>query len=285
MMQRLTAYYHLTKPGIVYGNLFHAAVGLFIAYGSGFDGWQSIGLLVGIAATIASACVANNILDRSIDSRMARTKRRALVTGDIPLSSAVLFGLVLLTLGVVVLMQMTNAITLILVLVAYVWYVWLYGWAKRHTWHSTLIGAVPGAIPIVAGYTAITDRLDLNALLLFIMLMCWQMPHFYAIALYREKEYRAAGLPVISTVHSRQSIHRHMVLYAAAYVLSFIGLATLGGLNMVAAAGMIVVGLWWCATIVRGGPDYSDAWARRVFKSSLLLTVALMAAAAETWLL
>lgn len=278
-------YYRLTKPGIVYGNVFHAIVGLLLAYHAGITAWNSVGLILGIALIIASACVANNILDRTIDQKMQRTKQRALVTGSIEETQAILYALILLTIGVVVMLRMTNWLTLILSLIAYVWYVWIYGWAKRNTWWSTLIGTVPGAIPIMAGYTAIAGQIGITAWIAFALLVFWQMPHFYAIALYRQKEYAAAGLPVISVVLGRAKTYQQMVGYAVAYLISIAALIYAGSVHWTVGSVLFAAGAYWTATIIRGRATISDAWARIVFKQSLVLTIVLMVVALiNTWI-
>lgn len=276
MLAAVKRYYRLTKPGIVYGNLFHAVVGLLFAHWLGLSLWNSMGVVIGVVCVVASACVANNLLDRTIDKQMARTKKRALVTGEIDTYSAVLFSLILLTIGVVVLYRMTNVLTLVLGLVAYVWYVWIYGGAKRTTWLSTLIGTVPGALPAMAGYTAISGHLDSTAWLLFWLVVFWQMPHFYAIALYRQKEYKAARLPVVSLVLSRSNIYWQMVGFTALYIASILALIWLHSLYWVAGALLLSAAVYWLVTIVRGRHTLSDTWARLVFRQSLLLTIVLM---------
>jgi protoheme IX farnesyltransferase len=276
-------YYRLTKPGIVYGNVFHAAVGVLLAHASGLTLlWSGGGLILGITAVIASACVANNIMDRRIDSKMARTKKRAMVIGQIETPSAVLFALVLLTVGVTVLVRTTNFLTVILCLVAYIWYVWIYGWAKRTTWWSTVIGTVPGAIPIMAGYTAVTNHLDASAWLLFAMLVLWQLPHFYAIALYREKEYRAAKLPIISVSLGRHQTWRQMAVYGTLYVLSLVGLVIAQTFALIPGLIVLAAGAYWLVIIFRGRTQVSDTWARHVFRLSLLLTIVLFVASSIT---
>ncbi len=275
----LRRYYRLTKPGIVYGNVFHAIVGFLIAHQSGLTIWTAVGLIVGSACVIASACVANNLLDRDIDARMKRTQARSLVTREIDVPAAVLYALILLTIGVVVLLKMTNVLTLVLSLIAYVWYVWIYGWAKRTTWHSTLVGTVPGALPIVAGYTAVSGHVDLTAWLLFALLVAWQMPHFYAIALYRKKEYAAAKLPIASVVLSKQHVYWQMIIWTVVYLASIVGLVVCGALHWLPGGVLFAGAGYWFVTMTQGKATLSDTWARKVFKQSLLLTIVLMACA------
>lgn len=269
-------YYRLTKPGIVYGNLFHAVVGLLFAHWYGLSLWSTAGVVVGVASIVASACVANNLLDREIDKKMTRTKNRALVTGEIDSNSALLFLLILLTIAVVVLYRMTNPLTLALGLIAYVWYVWIYGWAKRTTWLATLVGTVPGALPAMAGYTAVVGHADMTAWLLFWLVIFWQMPHFYAVTLYRKKEYKAAGLPVASIVLSRKTIYWQMIGFAVLYTGSVVGLIACHSLHWIAGAALLSASLYWIVTIVRGKQAMSDAWAKLVFRQSLVLTIVLM---------
>ena len=278
-MKQLRLFYRLTKPGIVYGNVFHAVVGLLLAHRFGLNWWNSIGLVVGISTVIASACVANNILDRTIDARMARTKKRGLVTGDIDLASAVSLALILMTIGVIVLTRMTNLLTLVIVLIAYVWYVWIYAVAKRRTWLSTLIGAVPGALPIVAGYTAITGQVDWVAWLLFCMLATWQMPHFYAIALYRKQDYKDAGLPVASIVLGPEAVFRQSLVFGVFYSATAILLVVLQGVHWIPGVLLVLASLYWLKTIAAGARKYDDAWAKRVFRQSLVLTIVFMVVA------
>lgn len=281
-MQQARQYYRLTKPGIVYGNLFHAIVGVLLAYRFGLNWWNVVGLIIGITAVIASACVANNILDRAIDARMARTRKRSLVTRDISVSAAVLFALILLTVGAIVLARMTNLLTLVLTLIAYAWYVWIYGWAKRRTWLSTLIGAVPGALPVMAGYAAISGQLDITSWVLFGMLVAWQMPHFYAIAIYRKQEYQAAKLPVVSIVLSEDAVFRQTLGFGALYSLTVVVLVAIGAIHWLPGSVLVLWSLYWLKTIAEGAQTQSDRWARRVFRQSLLLTIVMMAVSVAT---
>ncbi len=281
-METIKDYYRLTKPGIVYGNLLHAIVGYGLAYDYGLSLWSATGLVVGMGAVIASSCVANNLLDRGIDAKMVRTQQRSLVTGRIQTPAATLFALILLAVGVAVLASTTNLMTLQLALIGYIWYVFLYGMAKRRTRHSTLIGSVPGAIPIMAGYTAASGTGDTVAWLLFLMLVTWQMPHFYAIALYRQKEYDAAGLPVASVVLGRKVVYQQMIVFAALYCCVIAVLIAMGGVHWIGGAVLLIGGLYWTQQIAIGRPAFTDAWARRTFRQSLLLTLALAFATAVT---
>src|SRR5579872_2970145 len=181
-------YYKLTKPGIVYGNVFTTIAAFLFAIRWRFESFQSIELFLatvfGISFVIGSACVFNNYLDRDIDKRMERTQKRALVTGAISTRSALMYGTILGLVGFILLGVFVNVLTALIALVGFIFYVILYGIAKRGSHWGAVVGSVSGAVPIVVGYTAVTNQLDLTALILFLVLVFWQMPHFYAIAIY-----------------------------------------------------------------------------------------------------
>jgi protoheme IX farnesyltransferase len=189
-------YYHLTKPGIIYGNSLAAVAGFFVASGSVVDWGLLVAMLIGLALIIACGCVLNNYFDRTIDARMERTKNRALVSGRISTTSALLFALLLGAGGVFVLWYFTNPLALAAALGGLLVYVALYTPLKPRSPWALFVGAVAGAMPPVVGYTAVSGVLDWYALGLFAILYVWQLPHFLAIGMYRYEEYAAAGVPL-----------------------------------------------------------------------------------------
>ena len=151
---------------------------------------------------------------------MARTQGRALVTGAISPTSALIYGIALGVIGVAVLALGTNALTAWIEVAGFVLYVAVYGLFKRRGPAGVLVGSLPGAAPILAGYAAATGRLDLAALLLFVILAAWQMPHFYAIALYRAEEYRAAGIPVLPVAKGVRRTRIEILVYTVIFFIS-----------------------------------------------------------------
>lgn len=279
MHQKIRAYLHLLKPGITVSNTLSAMAGFFLGVSvtGVFDGVRLGGMVLGIAGIIGSACVANNVIDWKIDARMKRTKRREIVTGVVSRLTATIYAFLLGAAGFALLIAATNVLTVVLGVVAYFSYVVLYGWAKRTTIWSTLIGTLPGALPLVAGYTAVTGRLDMAAIILFIMMLSWQMAHFYAIAMFRHKEYEAANLPIWSVARGLASTKRQLYLYVGLFVLSAPLLSVAGYTGWVYAIAMPAVGLVW---VVRGLKDYSGdevAWARRMFFVSLFVLLIMLA--------
>lgn len=266
------SYYYLAKPGIVYGNAITAIAGFFLATDGTFNVGLFVAMLVGICLVMASGCVFNNYIDRGIDKKMARTKKRALVSGKISGQSALVYGTILGVIGFGSLVLWTNWLTVAAAAVGFVDYVVLYGIAKRGTVHGTVVGSIAGAVPPVVGYVAVTNQFDMGALLLFLILVCWQMPHFYAIATYRLKDYKAAGIPVLPAV-SGERIAKVTIL---AYVILFAIMATLlytnGYTNIVYLVVMLLLSVAWFWLGVRGFHTANNAaWAKKMFKFSLIV--------------
>jgi len=207
---------------------------------------------------------------------MERTQKRVSVTGSISVRNAMVFAIVLGVIGFGVLVVYTNSVTFVLGLIAYFVYVVWYGAEKRRSTLGTLVGSIAGALPPVAGYTAVSGQIDLAAISLFIILTVWQMPHFYAIAMYRLKDYKAAGLPVLPVVKGFKETKIQIVLYVAAFFVS-VGLLTFFGYTgYVYLVVMLVLGLWWLVKAIQGFNVIDDAqWARKLFFQSLIIITAL----------
>jgi protoheme IX farnesyltransferase len=271
---RLRTYYALTKPGIIYGNLVAAAAGFLLASKGRIDLALLVETLAGTSLVIASACVFNNYIDRGIDVRMARTKKRALVRHTVSGRSALAYASVLGAAGFVILAVYTNWLTLAVGAVAFLVYVFLYAWGKRHSVHGTIVGSVAGSAPPVAGYVAVTNHFDSAAGLLFLIMTLWQMPHFYAIAIYRFNDYKAAGLPVLPVKKGIPAAKLQIPLYIAAFVAAAAGLSALGYTGYTYLAVVSAIGLAWLRLAIKGFAAKDDAaWARRVFLFSLLVTL------------
>jgi len=274
-MSAIRNYYRLTKPGIVYGNAF-TTLAAFL-YASRWHGSLALffATLIGIGLVVASACVFNNVLDRGIDERMARTKERPLVTGAIRVPAALAYGAVLGILGLALLYIYANPLTAALALFGHLSYVLVYGWAKRASPWGTVVGSVPGAIPIVVGYTAVTGRLDVVALLLFLILVLWQMPHFYAIAMYRLDDYVAAGIPVLPARSGMRATKAHLLCYIIAYLVAVSAFMVLGHAGWAYLVIALGTGLAWAWRALAGWKAPDDArWAKGVFFYSLIVLVA-----------
>lgn len=262
----------MTKPGIVRGNVLTVIAGSLLASKGNINFVSFIGVVVGTALIIASACVVNNYIDRRIDKKMERTKKRALVIGSISIAHASVFAFVLGLMGFALILATTNLLTFVIGAIAYVFYVVIYGLAKRASYHGTLIGTIPGALPPVAGYVAVTGNLDFAAILLFFILVFWQMPHFYAIAIYSRKEYDAAGIPVISLVKGIPATKRAIMWYILAFVVAALCLAVAGYAGLIYMFTILLVSVVWFVLGMRGlRASNHDKWSRMMFNFSLLV--------------
>ena len=272
----IQTYYKLTKPGIIYGNALPAIAGFLLATKGRFDLKLFLGMLIGLSLVIASGCVFNNIFDSDIDAKMDRTKNRAMVLGVIPKTTAIIYGVVLLIAGVLCLLLTSNLLTLAVSMLGFIVYVFLYTPLKRRTVHATLIGAIAGATPPVVGYVAVTGKLDPAAWILFFILVFWQMPHFYAIAIRRLKDYTDAKIPVLPV---KQGIYRtkiEMVLYILGFIISASLLTVYGYTKYLYLASILLLGFIWLWKATKGFGKVDDAlWAKKVFLFSLIVLTSL----------
>jgi protoheme IX farnesyltransferase len=271
----LKDYYSITKPGIIYGNLLTAAGGFFLASKDHIDFGLLIATMLGMSLIIASACVFNNYIDRDIDKLMSRTKKRLIVTGKIPLKNALIYATILGVVGALILIIFVNVLTFLIGITAFFVYVVLYGITKRSTVHGTIVGSIAGAAPIVAGYTAVTNRFDFEALLLFFILVFWQMPHFYSIAIYRKADYKAAKIPVLPIAEGNKVTKVEILVYVALFAVVCSLLSVFGYTGMVFRVVMLAVSIWWLYIGFKGFKSEDNKWARKMFGTSLIVIMVL----------
>lgn len=270
----LKNYLTITKPGIIFGNMVSTAAGFFLAAKSEHvDITLFFAALVGVGLVIASGCVVNNIFDRDIDQKMERTKHRDLAQGYVNMDVAFVYALFLLLVGTALLYQMTNPLSAVVVLIGYVFYVFFYTmWYKRHSVYGTLIGSISGAVPPLVGYLAVTNYLSVESVLLFLLFCLWQMPHSYAIAIFRMEDYRQAGIPVLPVKEGLNKANQHIRHYVLAFCAVAAALFFVGEANY---EYLIVVGAmsaFWARVTFRdmNSSNYID-WSKAVFKVSLLV--------------
>jgi protoheme IX farnesyltransferase len=267
----------LTKPRITALVLVTEVAGMCLASGSlsasaradARTRWLS---LVGTALIVASANVLNMWLERDVDALMTRTRNRPLPAGRLSPDLALAFGLTLAALSIPMLL-LVNLPTCLLGLAALVSYVLVYTPLKRHTYLALLVGAVPGAMPPLLGWSTVTGTVGLGGALLFLFLFLWQLPHFAAITIFRAEDYRRAGLRVVSVEHGERAARHMIALYTALLVatsFSFVPVR-LAGLKYEVAATLC--GVAFLALALRGtfaGPSLdSKRWAKGVFACSI----------------
>ncbi len=270
-------YLQLTKPAMVAGNLVAAAGGYLLAARGNPDGPHLLSILAGIGMVMAAACVCNNCIDRKIDRKMARTRNRPLASGKVGPGSALVYAAILGLGGTAVLWAFANPLSLAIVLAGFADYVIFYTLLlKRISVYSTLVGSLAGAAPPLAGYCAVSPHLDAGALILLAIFSLWQIPHTYAIAVFRLRDYTAAAIPLLPVRHGTAAARKHIIGFILAFALAAPLLTVCGytGIRYLAVASM--VGLAWLA-LAWAGPAASDdsRWARRIFVFSLVGITAL----------
>jgi heme o synthase len=270
-------YLLVVKPGIIFGNLI-ATVGGFLLASQGRPDWALLGATVlGVALVVASGCAINNCIDRDIDACMARTKTRVLVTGAMSVRAALTHGLVLGVAGFACLAWWTPALAVAWVAFGFIIYVGVYSlWTKRSSVYGTVVGSLSGAVPPVAGYCAAAGHWDNGALILLVMFCLWQMPHSYAIAIFRFADYKRAGIPVLPVVRGISAAKRQIVLYILAFFVATIMLVVGGYAGYGYLAVACATSAWWLKMALGGRRAPDDiAWARQVFIFSIITITAL----------
>jgi protoheme IX farnesyltransferase len=207
-------YLELTKPKVVALIVFTAIVGTLLSS----PGLPPLDALVwgNLGIALASACAAtiNHVLDRRIDEQMARTQSRPLPTGTLTERKALLFAAVLGITAMAILAFLVNLLTAVLTFVSLIGYAVIYTvWLKRATSQNIVIGGAAGAAPPVLGWAAVTNTIDPNALLLFLIIFIWTPPHFWALAIARRDEYARAGIPMLPVTHGVAYTRLHVLLY------------------------------------------------------------------------
>jgi protoheme IX farnesyltransferase len=233
--------------------------------------------LISLSLIIASGCVFNNYYDRDIDTLMERTKNRPLVKKSIPLAYALMYGALLGIVGFSLLLLYTNTVTVLVAVVGVFVYVIVYTmWLKRTSTHSALVGSISGAVPILVGYTAVRGHIDLGAVIIFLILVLWQMPHAFAIALYRIEDYKAASIPVLPIVRGSFVTKIQMLVYTSFFVLATLSLSFFGYTGNIYISVMGILGVLWIGMCARGfSLKASDdkQWARSMFLFSIIILV------------
>jgi protoheme IX farnesyltransferase len=272
----IRTYYLLTKPGIILGNLMTTGAGFALASRGNLNGSLFLSVLIGLGCVIASACVFNNYIDREIDKKMSRTKSRALAKGIISGRRALVFAMVLGLVGIAVLGIWTNLLATAVAFLGFFVYVVLYSFWKTKKTYATLVGSIAGALPPVIGYSAVSNRLDLGAVLLFSLLVLWQMPHFFSIAMFRLDDYSAANIPVLPVERGTRVTKIHMALYILAFTITTVLMTVFGYTGMAYLLVVVPLGFIWLGLSIRGFRAENDlVWARQMFRFSLLIVTAL----------
>ena len=270
-MTTLGAYLLLTKPRLLPLVLFSGLPALILAAGR----WPEPGLvlttLVGTAIAAGAANALNSYLERDRDARMARTRQRPLPAGRLAPGRALVFALALLVIGTALLFFGAGWVPAGLALAATLLYVFAYTlWLKPRHPIAVGVGGLSGAVAPLIADAAVRGSIGLPGLLLFSLIFAWQLPHFWAIALFRKREYEEAGFPVLPTLRGEEATRRRILAWVA--IVAFVAVVPVGVTSLGVAYGAVaaLLGCWFFWEAVRLYRERTGVAARRLFRVSLL---------------
>lgn len=276
---RINQFYRLTKPRVVSLIVFTAVIGMFMAV----PGAVPVDILIlgtiGIALVAGAAAALNCLVEQKMDAVMARTKGRPLPQGKVSVPETTFFLLIVGGLGLFILYEWVNELTMWLTLATFVGYAIIYTVIlKPLTPQNIVIGGASGAMPPVLGWTAVTGDIAADSLLLFLIIFAWTPPHFWALALYRKNEYASIGMPMLPVTHGDQFTRLHVLLYTVILcivtILPYITQMS-GLIYLVSSILLNSIFMYYAIEIYR---NYSDQLAREAFRYSILYLALLFVA-------
>lgn len=272
-------YLELTKPGVQALLFVSCASGMLI--GSNFNPPITVFFfgLIGISFLAASSAVVNHFFDKQIDAKMDRTSKRPLVMGHISDRQAIIFSVLLYASGSIMLLNFTNFLTWLLTTLTFIFYGFIYTkYLKYMTSQNIVIGGLAGAMPPLLGWSAITNSIEPNALLLVLIIMVWTPPHFWALAVYRVEDYSEAEVPMLPVQKGVAFTKQHILLYTflliACTMLPY-AVQMFGEIYLISA---LVLGLIFLIYSFRLYKDETNAIAMPTFAYSIIYLAALFAA-------
>lgn len=267
---RLSDYLQLTKPRLSLLVLATTAAGFVVANVPGTGGRLVIAM-IGTLLVVGGANALNQVYEREVDALMRRTRTRPLPAGRLWARPAGAFGVAIAVLGAAILALLVNPLSAALAAAGFLLYVFAYTPLKRISRLSTLVGAIPGAVPPMIGWTAATGNLDLRAAALFAILFVWQMPHFLALARLFREDYRRASMVMPGVLEGDGPMaYRHMIAYCIALLPTSASLTYLGVTGSIYLFGALLLGLGFLTTAIQASRQQSRKGDRRAFLFSII---------------
>ena len=276
---RLRAYFRLTKPRVISLIVFCAVIGMFMAT----PGMVPLHILLagslGVGMVAGAAAAINCMVEEHIDAAMARTKTRPLPKGEVSAFEVFFFSGLLGGAGLVLLRSVVNPFTMWLTMATFFGYAVVYTlYLKPRTPQNIVIGGASGAMPPVLGWAAVTGSAPAEAWLLFLIIFVWTPPHFWSLALYRTKEYAAAGIPMLPVTHGAEYTRRHVFLYTVGLTVVTLVPFAVGMSSWLYLVSAIILDGIFLVYAWHVWRDYSDRMAHRTFRFSILYLSLLFAA-------
>jgi len=276
---RIAQYWALTKPRVTQLAVFCAVIGMFLATPDLPDWKIVLAATAGIWLLAGAAFAVNCLVEREIDSRMARTARRPMARGEITVAQTLVFSGVIGGLGMFILYYFVNPLTMWLTFATFVGYAVIYTIIlKPATPQNIVIGGLSGAMPPALGWAAIANDVPMQAWILVLIIFVWTPPHFWALALYRRDDYAKSGLPMLPITHGLPFTQFHIWLYTIALVATTMlpyAVQMSGLIYLVSALVLGAIFLWYAWQIYR---RYTDIISRKTFTFSIIYLSLLFAA-------
>ncbi len=273
------SFFSLCKPRVTALIVFTAIIGMFLAT-PGMVPWPLlIATTVGIAFASGAAAAFNCLIEHKIDAIMARTRGRALPTGQVSHMQTMIFATLLGTTGLAILYVFVNPLTMWLTFATFVGYAVIYTvFLKPATPMNIVIGGASGAMPPILGWAAVNNVVSPESLIMFLIIFAWTPPHFWALALYRREEYAKVGMPMLPVTHGESFTLLHILLYTIILVAVSLMPYGLGMSGLIYLVSAIVLNGIFMAYVIGLYRKYSDDLAKRTFKYSILYLTLLFAA-------
>lgn len=281
MLGRARAYVMLTKPRIIVLLLVTTVPAMILAEGSMPSGWLILATLVGGSLAAGGANAVNCFVDRDIDLKMERTSTRPIPSGAVSAGGALVFGLALGIAGFAFLASTVNLLTAGLATGALGFYVLVYTVIlKRHTSANIVIGGAAGAVPVLCGWSAVTNSLGWSSLVLFLIVFKWTPPHFWALAIKYKEDYRAAGIPMLPVTKGIKGTAKAILVYTVQMVAVTLLLVPVAGMGIIYLVTALALGALFVSKAIQLWRDETVDSAMKLFTYSITYLFALFVAIA-----
>ena len=280
-MARLKAYVALTKPRIIELLLITTVPTMVVAARGLPSLWLIAATVIGGTFAAGGANAINMYVDRDIDALMKRTEKRPLVTGEMTPRAALTFAIALEIAAFVWLWALVNLLSAVLAVAATLFYVFIYTlWLKRTSSNNIVIGGAAGAVPVLIGWSAVTNSLGLAPLVLFAVIFVWTPPHFWALAIKYKDDYTAASVPMLPSVASFAKVARQIVLYTVALWAASLVFAPVARMGVIYLGSAIVLGAVFLLFALQLQREHTAQRAMRLFSYSISYVTLLFGAMA-----
>ena len=269
-LEAFKSFYALTKPRVCALVVFTAIIGMFLAT----PGMVPLDILffssIGIAFVSGAAAAFNCLIEEKIDAKMARTRGRPLPLGQVSQKETVIFSVLLGGFGLLILYFFVNSLTMWLTLATFFAYAVIYTiFLKPATPMNIVIGGASGAMPPLLGWAAVTNQVTPEALILFLIIFCWTPPHFWALALYRRKEYEKVGMPMLPVTHGEKYTRLQIVLYTIILVIVTMMPFSVGMSGLIYIIFATLLNAYFLYYTVMLYRQYSDKLSMKIFRYSI----------------